>query len=113
MVRAKINKSISHDKEILLMTNHNFFVRDVITHCAKIAIASAIFAGLYIVSTVMFNYFMSTRTFSRNAESYTTAYIMWMILFAIFFLAYLCYEAHEIIKTYKEVAKIENDILDQ
>jgi len=111
MVRAKINEPISHDKEILLMMNHKFFIRDVIARCAKIAIASAIFAGFCLMSDFVFSYIMKTRTFSRNAESYTTAYIMWIILATIIFLVFFCYEMHEVIIAHKEITKKETDIL--
>ena len=111
MLRTKITKPISQDKEILLMTNHNFFIRTAIVCVAKNVIASVIFLSLYEVSTVVFNNIVIKIRTPSKAENFHNMYHIWIFIIAVNFLAYFCYEIYKIIKTHKEVTEIENGIL--
>ena len=111
MLRDKINKTVSHDKEIILMTNHNYFIRAAIVCVAKIAIASVVFGSLYAISTLFYNYEITSTKSTSSITQSSGIYGMWLFILAITFLVYFCREISKIVEIHRIASKIEDEIL--
>ena len=107
MLRTNISKNISPKEQLILQTNHNFFIRTAIANVAKIVIASIILA-VVVVAT----YAISAATITYATSSAVTTPILAIlmisyIVYAIYFIA----TVSEIITLYKKSTAIENNIL--
>ena len=107
MLRTDISKNISPKEQLILQTNHNFFIRTTLANVAKIVIASIILA-VVVVAT----YAISVATITYATSSAVTTPILTIlmisyIVYAIYFIA----TVSEIITLYKKSTAIENNIL--
>lgn len=104
MLRTTIDKNISPKEQLVLQTNHNFFIRTVFANIAKIVIASIILAAVVIVAYIID---ITDNTNSNSATPIFTVLAIAYIVYAIYFIA----TVSEIVTLYKKSTAIENEIL--
>lgn len=107
MLRTDISKNISPKEQLILQTNHNFFIRTTLANVAKIVIASIILAVVVVATYAISAATITYATSSAVTTPILTILMISYIVYAIYFIA----TVSEIITLYKKSTAIENNIL--
>ena len=107
MLRTSISKNISPKEQLILQTNHNFFIRTTLANVAKIVIASIILAVVVVATYAISAATITYATSSAVTTPILTILMISYIVYAIYFIA----TVSEIITLYKKSTAIENNIL--
>ena len=110
MLRSTIKNQISEKDQLVLQTNHNFFIRTAIANVAKIIIATVILVGVIVLLSIIMTEEAKNVTTSSDLSKLTPFYIF-MILSYLVYLAYFIATVSEIVTLYKKSNQVENKIL--
>ncbi len=108
MLRTTYTKKISQKDEVVLQTNHNYFIRAAIAAVAKVCLASCImFALTFVVSLIVLP--SSTSTANAASDSAMTLTLITLI-FSFALVVYIIVVAANLLSTYKKSNEIESSI---
>ena len=104
---------MKNDKQLaVLITNHNYFVRTVITEVAKLLLTGVLVWIALVICTVFLEFSTDSSTlYSANVDATGMLCAFIMIVLLVGYIAFLIVSVTKILKLHKTVTKVENKVL--
>ncbi len=103
---------MKNDKQLaVLITNHNYFVRTVITEVVKLILTGILIWIALMIGAVYVELSSETSTLYSTTDTVAMFCAFIMIVLVVGYIAFLIVSVTKILKLHKTVTKVENKVL--